>query len=115
MKLSDAIETLERIYEHAGSRRDDMELVVVVHQPGTVGGIPCVGVDSIHAGFDWNAGRVLLVVDTPLTKLSADDIVAINKSMQTAQSWHAVQANKKLVAHIAELEHQLASLLDPQG
>ena len=110
MKLLNAIELLRRIYDHAGSRRDSMTLSVVIHQPGALGGTPGVDVNHIQAGIDWDAGRVLLTVDTPLTKLSPENVAAINQSVKAGQSWHAYQAHKKMIAHIADLEHQLAAM-----
>lgn len=110
MKLLDAIESLECIYRNTGSRRDTVELVVMVHQPGTVGGTPCVAVDRIYAGFDWDANCILLSTSKPLSALSPEDLAAINKSAKDGQSWHAYQQQKKLLERIRSLECELAGI-----
>ena len=104
MKLSEALPLLERI----GSRGGDPELLVVVQSEGGIGGTPAVPVTGIHAGFDWDSGKVLISTERALTGLSAADVEAIRASVRQGSSWHAYQANKQLRERIAELERQLA-------
>ncbi len=92
-------------------------LGIIVTSPGSIGGTPLVTVESVHAGFDWNMGKVLLQPSQPLTALTADDVAAIRKSVRLGQSWHAYQDYvahknevKALKDQIADLSRQLAEL-----
>ncbi|MHB1814519.1 MAG: hypothetical protein ACYCUE_06785 [Steroidobacteraceae bacterium] len=104
MKLSEARQLLERIGAHGG----DPDLVVTVQSEGGLGGTPSVAVAGIHAGIDWDSGKVLISTERVLTGLSAEDIEAIRASVRQGGSWHAYQAHKRLRERIAELERQLA-------
>ena len=106
MKLSEALSFLERIRLRGG----DPDLVVTVQSEGGLGGTPAVAVTGIHAGFDWDAGRVLISTASALTGLSAEDVEAIHTSVRRGSSWHAYQWNKQLRERIAELERQLSEV-----
>ena len=109
MTLSEARQVLDRIHS-LNSHGRDLELVVRVVDPGRVGGAPCAAIESIHAGFDWDAGKVIMMASRPLTLLSADDVSAINKSVAQGQSWHAYQQHRKMKDRIRELEQRIAEL-----
>lgn len=104
MKLSEALPLLERIRLRGG----DPELVVTVQSEGGLGGTPAVPVTGIHAGIDWDSGKVLISTERALTGLSAEDVEAIRASVRKGGSWHAYQVHKRLRERIAELERQLA-------
>ena len=104
MKLSEALPLLERI----GARGADPDLVVTVQSEGGLGGTPTVAITGIHAGIDWDSGKVLISTERALTGLSAEDVEAIRASVRSGGSWHAYQAHKRLRERIAELERQLA-------
>ncbi len=104
MKLSEVLPLLERIRSRGG----DPELLVMVQSEGGLGGTPAVLVTGIHAGFDWDSGKVLISTDRALTGLSAEDVEAIRTSVRQGSSWHAYQANKRLRERIVELERQLS-------
>jgi hypothetical protein len=94
MKLDQAVGILTRpelLMQHA---RRPHKLAVQVYDPGRIGGTPCSEVTGIHVGFDWNAGTVLISTQEPLTRLSAEDVEAIRKSVSLGQSWHAYEAYK---------------------
>jgi hypothetical protein len=65
----------------------------------------------MQSGFDWDAGKILLTVADPVSRLSHEDVAAIHASVREGQSWHAHQTQKQLKARIADLERQLASAL----
>lgn len=109
MKLTTAIELLQRIAKHAGSRLDDMTLSLVVHSPSNVGGTPTVAIESIHAGIDWDASKVMLFANKEVTTLSKDDVQAITESVRMGQSWHAYQSYKKQQKRIEDLTSLLQS------
>ncbi len=110
MKLSEALSFLERIRLRGG----DPELLVMVQSEGGLGGTPAVAVTGIHAGFDWDSGKVLISTASALTGLSAEDVEAIRTSVRQGSSWHAYQANKQLRERIAELERQLSEAAGPK-
>lgn len=71
------------------------KVAVEVFEPGRIGGTPCSEVTHIHAGFDWNAGTVLITTAEKLTRLSEEEVADIRKSVSLGQSWHAYQAHKR--------------------
>ena len=110
MKLSEARQLLERI----GARGGDPDLVVRVQSEGGLGGTAAVAVTGIHAGIDWDSGKVLISTERALTGLSDADVEAIRTSVCRGGSWHAYQAHKLLRERIAELERQLAEAVVPK-
>lgn len=81
------------------SRRPKM-LVVQVLRPGSIGGTPCVDVESISAGIDWDSRRLIIKPEKPLTALSPEEVDAIKQSAAAGQSWHAYQTH---LAHKAQI------------
>ena len=109
-----AIEHLQRIQKMNTDRQ--WRLVIRKHNPGGMSGHGTTEVESIHAGFDWEAGRVVIYPANPLTELTQEQAEAIEKSARAGGSWHAYEAQKKLreralkaEARVAELEQQLAA------
>ncbi|MGK3404274.1 hypothetical protein ACSLNT_29605, partial [Escherichia coli] len=51
---------IRRVRSSYSSRSRDMDVTIVVHSPGSIGSTPSVEVQSIHAGFDWDSGKVLI-------------------------------------------------------
>lgn len=82
-----------------------------IQSEGGLGGTPAVPVTGIHAGFDWDSGKVLISTERALTGLSAEDVEAIRTSVRQGSSWHAYQANKQLRERIAELERELSEAI----
>lgn len=110
MKLSEARQLLERI----GARGGDPDLVVRVQSEGGLGGTAAVAVTGIHAGIDWDSGKVLISTERALTGLSDADVEAIRTSVRRGGSWHAYQAHKLLRERIADLERQLGEVVVPK-
>ncbi|HGT7467632.1 TPA: ead/Ea22-like family protein [Escherichia coli] len=124
MKFSKFSELVNRILSNNHSHRRDMDVTIVVHSPGSIGSTPSVEVQSIHVGFDWDSGKVLIFPSQPLTTLTPEQITDITDSVRKGQSWHAYQEYKKhqeqleklsieldaAKQRIAELETNLAAL-----
>jgi hypothetical protein len=108
--LPKAITDLQRLHLYAGSRKDTKALQVPVFAPYSVGGTACVGVTAIHSGIDWDANKIMLQTERPVTLLTPEDVAAIHKSAKEGQSWHAYQMHKKLSDRIRALEAELAAL-----
>ncbi|HDI6079550.1 TPA: hypothetical protein PN946_005112, partial [Escherichia coli] len=66
MKFSKFSELVNRILSNNHSHRRDMDVTIVVYSPGSIGSTPSVEVQSIHAGFDWDSGKVLIFPAQPL-------------------------------------------------
>lgn len=75
--------------------RRPMKLAIAVTSQGAIGGTPCVEVETVAAGFDWDAGKLMIYPAQPLTTLSPEQVEDIRKSVAGGQSWHAYQAYKK--------------------
>ncbi|EHB7651688.1 hypothetical protein JV474_005033, partial [Escherichia coli] len=77
------------------------------HSPGSIGSTPSVEVQSIHAGFDWDSGKVLIFPSQPLTTLTPEQITDITDSVRKGQSWHAYQEYKKHQEQLEKLSIEL--------
>lgn len=108
LMLEDALSQMLRIRESHSSR----ELRVTI-QKSNYGGLSAhqtTEVTAVAAGFDWQAGQVILVPAFPMTELTPDQVQDIQKSVRAGGSWHAYQNDRKLRERIAELERQVAEL-----
>ncbi|GDH71754.1 hypothetical protein [Escherichia coli] len=107
MKFSKFSELVNRILSNNHSHRRDMDVTIVVHSPGSIGSTPSVEVQSIHAGFDWDSGKVLIFPALPLTTLTPEQITDITDSVRKGQSWHAYQEYKKHKEQLEKLSIEL--------
>ncbi|MGK5380437.1 hypothetical protein NA339_22360 [Salmonella sp. NW674] len=107
MKFSKFSELVNRILSDNHSHRRDMDVTIVVHSPGSIGSTPSVEVQSIHAGFDWDSGKVLIFPAQPLTTLTPEQITDITDSVRKGQSWHAYQEYKKHKEQLEKLSIEL--------
>ncbi|HEA3393608.1 TPA: hypothetical protein RVT40_004678, partial [Escherichia coli] len=120
MKFSKFSELVNRILSNNHShRRDmdvtivvhspgrDMDVTIVVHSPGRIGSTPSVEVQSIQAGFDWDAGKVMIFPAQPLTTLTPEQVADITDSVRKGQSWHAYQEYKKHKEQLEKLSMEL--------
>ncbi|WP_142441061.1 hypothetical protein [Escherichia coli] len=107
MKFSKFSELVNRILSNNHSHRRDMDVTIVVHSPGSIGSTPSVEVQSIHAGFDWDSGKVLIFPAQPLTTLTPEQITDITDSVSKGQSWHAYQEYKKHKEQLEKLSIEL--------
>lgn len=107
MKFSKFTELVARIWSNPLIQRRDPEITILVHSPGSIGPSPSVEVEAIHAGFDWDAGQVMIYPAQPLTALTPEQVAEISESVRKGQSWHAYEAYKKHKAQLenAALEH----------
>lgn len=107
MKFSKFSELVARLWSNPLTQRRDPEITILVHSPGSIGPSPSVEVEAIHAGFDWDAGQVLIYPAQPLTALTPEQVAEISESVRKGQSWHAYEAYKKHKAQLenAALEH----------
>ena len=107
MKFSKFSELVNRILSNNHSHRRDMDVTIIVHSPGSIGSTPSVEVQSIHAGFDWDSGKVLIFPAQPLTTLTPEQITDITDSVRKGQSWHAYQEYKKHQEQLEKLSIEL--------
>lgn len=107
ISLADALTVLASVRNQPAQLHT---LHVKIFSPGSVGGSPCVAVTGIHAGFDWNAGKLLIETSQPLTALTPEDVAAIHKSAKEGQSWHAYQTFKKQADAIKDRDTEISEL-----
>ena len=107
MKLSKFSELVNRILSNNHSHRRDMDVTIVVHSPGRIGSTPSGEVQSIQAGFDWDAGQVMIFPSQPLTTLTPEQVADIADSVRKGQSWHAYQEYKKHKEQLEKLSMEL--------
>lgn len=101
-----AFEQLQRGLQSNNERT----LQIVVNNPGTVGGTPCVAVVNLAHGFDWDNHKVLLYPEQPLTTLTPEQVADISASVRKGQSWHAYQSYKKQQEKIDALTREVEQL-----
>lgn len=66
MKFAKFCELVTTIWANKINQRRDPEVTILIHSPGSIGATPSVEVESIQAGFDWDAGQVLIYPAQPL-------------------------------------------------
>ena len=104
MKLSELHKLVT--YRYDPNHSQDQEVVIKVKLPySTVGGQPTVPVKSIHAGFDWDAGKFIIYPEEELTPSDRDFAEKMRK-MQDDLGW-AMSENRGLKAEIKKLKKQL--------
>lgn len=84
MKFSKFSELVNRILSNNHSHRRDMDVTIVIHSPGSIGSTPSVEVQSIHAGFDWDSGKVLIFPAQPLPVVPDDNRIQFSVSLPAA-------------------------------
>ena len=105
MKLSELKDKIDFLFE---SSRDDLEVRIVVKVAGSVAAQPTVGIKSIHSGFDWDAGKLLIYPEVDLRECNRDELKAIQKRLDDI-GWDMYEnrnlkaENKKLKQRIQEL------------
>lgn len=107
MKFYKFSELVNCILSNKHNHRRDMDVTIVVHSPGCIGSTPSVEIQSIHAGFDWDSGKVLIFPAQPLTTLTPEQIADITESVRKGQSWHAYQEYKKHKEQLEKLSIEL--------
>jgi len=104
--LDEVIAQLERIRALQPSRK--LRLVIRGNNAGGLSAHQTTEVQGIYAGFDWEAGMVIVEPAKPLTELKPDQVADISKSVRAGTSWHAYQRDAKLRQRITALEAEVA-------
>mgnify|MGYP003450602527 FL=1 len=108
MKVSELIALLQRPGVTA-----DMNVMIRVYRPGSIGGQPVTGIKQAHAGIDWDKGKFILYPEAELTKLSDEEVRAIREHAGSLQSYAMYQVQKEHAAEIECLKTRIAELEGP--
>ena len=110
MKLSELKEQIDRIVEYA-PRDADSEVMVGIRLPyTTVGAMPMMEITSIHQGFDWEHGKIILSTKEPLMPFDKD---IGDKLRKTADKLASVEyKNKRLTDELVSVEYKNKLLTD---
>jgi len=104
MKFSE-LHRLVNLY-HRDGHHEDPEVVIRIKLPYvTVGSMPTVKVKTVQMGFDWDAGKFIIVPEEPVTP-SDRDFAKQMKEMQERAGW-ADYENRNLKAEIRRLKKKL--------
>lgn len=87
----------------AVKRPDECRISVVTHSPGRLGGTPGVDIKAVNIGFDWNAGRLLLVPEHHVIEVDSTEAEVITEEARKVNSPAGYQMWKR----IQRLEQQL--------
>lgn len=90
--VADAIAQMQELTKHS---HREVRLVVRKTNIGGLTAHQTTDVVGIYAGFDWEAGQLILAPARPLTELTEEDIAAIRASVAKGSSWHAYKAQEK--------------------
>lgn len=104
MKFSE----LKRLVDlhHRPDHYEDPEVVIQIKLPyTTVGAHPSIPLKTVWKGFDWDAGKFILVPEESLTP-SDRDFAESMKKMQEKLGWAELE-NRNLKADIKRLQKQL--------
>lgn len=98
MKLSKLLEMIEGF----NSKILDLDVVVQIEMPFiTIGPIPTAPVIGCNVGFDWNAGKFIIVPETPLMEKDVDFAEKF-KALQDKAGWLEYE-NRNLKSQIKKL------------
>lgn len=111
LSLESALEHLLRIQASQPGR--ELRIVIKKSNPGGLTAHQTTEIKDIYVGFDWEAGRIVLVPARPLTEVSEEDVRAIYESLRKGSSWHAYERERKLLDKIKTLEAEVAKLKAP--
>jgi rubrerythrin len=108
MKLSELKQVIELYKSHTPEWKDE-ELVVVVKTSGSVGGTPSVKVKSLHSGFDWDSGKLMIYTEEPVMKVNQQTLDELRKEAEKIgwdmyENRNLKSENKKLKAMIKTLK-----------
>lgn len=80
MNISELKKLVDKLYERTKDYNIDFTQVgIQVKRIGAIGGTPLVDIESIRAGFDWDANKIIIVPSTPLREIDRDEIKAIQE------------------------------------
>ena len=103
MKLSELKKHVDRYLEY---ERDDPTVVIQIKLPySTVGAQPTVQAKSVQMGFDWDAGKFIIIPEEPLTP-SDRDFAKQMREMQERAGW-ADSENRRLKAELNQLKKKI--------
>ncbi len=93
LTVDKAIEILTRISANRGGE----SILGVRYEPGfvTVGSLPFVSAENLHAGFDWDKGKVFITLDKKLG-IVGDDLESLKeKTNKTSEVMAWIQMTIK--------------------
>jgi len=86
--------------------REDPEVVIKIKLPySTVGAMPTIKVRSVHMGFDWDAGKLIIYPEEELTPSDRDFAKQMREMQERAAK--ADFENRNLKAEIRRLNKLL--------
>ena len=107
MKVVKAIEALQRIANKNGSNREFLELNLVIK--GKITAItPSIEIESIHEGFDFDVGKVLMKTSVEVSALTAEEKILMSTSLQEDGSLHLHNQRLALEAKLIEANALIA-------
>lgn len=109
MKLSEFKRLVDRAIiqcESSNRSADDIDVVIPVAAVGTVGPHPCVVVESVAMGFDWDSGKYFINPVGDLREINRDEVAHLRKKYDVTAK--TVYEANKLRAENKQLKNQLA-------
>ena len=112
MNLTELKEQVDWLYENQGRYMhqlpESITVGIVIKTVGTAGGTPVVGVKNIHAGFDWDNGKLLIYPESDVREIKADELLTLRKANEK-EGW-AQYENRGLKSEIKKLTAKIALL-----
>jgi len=112
MNLRELKEQVDWLYENqmrsVHQLPESITVGIVIKTAGSAGGTPVVGVKNIHAGFDWDNGKLLIYPESDVREIKADELLALRKANEK-EGW-AQYENRNLKSDIKKLTAKIALL-----
>lgn len=108
MNLKDLFDIVERAMIHCDRRHQDpteINVCIPIQTLPAIGGTPCVDIKSVHNGFDWDMGKLMLY---PEKELSLTDRISLDQLREEHKKlgWTAYEVGN-LKREIIKLKKQI--------
>lgn len=82
----------DRANSYSGVNAEDIQVGIKVFRVGAIGGTPVANINSIHMGFDWDMGKMIITPEPELRETDRDEIKTLIKKYDEL-SWKHSQIN----------------------
>jgi hypothetical protein len=107
MNLFEFQQRINYIVESQQSRNrnpEDIRVCIPIKTPSAIGGTPCIDVESVHLGFDWDNNKLMLYPTEDLSRSDHDYLANIRKQAEEL-GWSVYEMGnlKREIKHLKKL------------
>lgn len=102
----------DRTNAYDGQNAENIQVGIKVFRVGAVGGTPVVPIKSVHMGFDWDKGKLIMTTEPELREVNRDEIKTLldkyeELGWKQSQISSLKRENEKLKKQVEELTSKL--------